>query len=575
MKAYILILSMAVLFGTAGVLPAQDPIPIPDLDLDPDRTEQPDDNAPKVICKGWLSPDVYLGPDCELELSLDDIVESAYNYDKLYVSQLHFTCDDIGYRTIKAWAEATGTSDTIVDSCAVRLYFYGDIDPTCPDNTTIALNDSGVASISPEQLSGYKPSGRYSDGTYSVLSQRKFDCMDIGPNPVVVTIVNRSGVLSSCTAVVTVTGNAAASCTAQRWYVDAANGQDSNDGLSWSNAFASLQPAIESAQSGDHIWVAGGTYQPTAYPRNATAADGSALPDNPRYYTFHLPDGVEIYGGFSGDENYLSERRMGRHPSVLDGNLGTGPVFHVVSAVKAGTESVLDGFVISGGRAAYLGNAIVVDGAPLSSANGGGIACSQSEAAIRNVAVVNNYARAGGGGISISNASPQLTNVTVAGNSSDQQGGGIYVTASAFPTLTNATVAGNTAKNSGSGLYIYNLSSEVTLNNSVFFQNDSGQDILTESGAQVTGADTYTQQNPSGYGNPTGFYRITQNPFMDRGDPDGPDDQYGTRDDGLRPIGSGQLRNAGNATLNSDAVDLLGNDRVSDGQIDVGAYENQ
>jgi len=57
-------------------------------------------------------------------------------------------------------------------------------------------------------------------------------------------------------------------------------------------------------------------------------------------------------------------------------------------------------------------------------------------------------------------------------------------------------------------------------------------------------------------------------------DPDGADDVFGTGDDGLQPASSGQLKNAGNITLNSVAVDLLGNSRVGEGEIDVGAYEN-
>src|SRR5262249_52355679 len=47
------------------------------------------------------------------------------------------------------------------------------------------------------------------------------------------------------------------------WFVNGAAG-GRNSGLSWAAAFRDLQSALAAAVSGDEIWVAAGTYKPTA-----------------------------------------------------------------------------------------------------------------------------------------------------------------------------------------------------------------------------------------------------------------------------------------------------------------------
>ena len=67
-----------------------------------------------------------------------------------------------------------------------------------------------------------------------------------------------------------------------------------NDGSSWPDAFTELQLALSAAQTGDQIWVAAGTYEPT--------------PGDDRSVSFRLDDGIEVYGGFAGHENSRDER---------------------------------------------------------------------------------------------------------------------------------------------------------------------------------------------------------------------------------------------------------------------------
>jgi hypothetical protein len=86
-----------------------------------------------------------------------------------------------------------------------------------------------------------------------------------------------------------------------------------NNGSSWANAYPNLQAALTAAVNGDEIWVAAGIYKPTL---TTTAGDA-------RTATFQLKNGVELYGGFAGNETSRNqrkrdvERRSAPHPGQL------------------------------------------------------------------------------------------------------------------------------------------------------------------------------------------------------------------------------------------------------------------
>jgi hypothetical protein len=73
----------------------------------------------------------------------------------------------------------------------------------------------------------------------------------------------------------------------------------SNDGSSWVNAYTDLQAALAAAVSGDEIWVAAGTYKPTATTN--------------RSVSFALKNGVGVYGGFLGNEASRGDRNPQCH----------------------------------------------------------------------------------------------------------------------------------------------------------------------------------------------------------------------------------------------------------------------
>ncbi|QBG46570.1 glycosyl hydrolase family protein [Verrucomicrobia bacterium S94] len=82
------------------------------------------------------------------------------------------------------------------------------------------------------------------------------------------------------------------------WYVDGANGDDSNSGLSWAAAKKSIPAAIDEAYDGDSIWVTGGYY--------------------PEYLTFYGMHNLKIYGGFSAGDTSLDDRDWIANPTIID-----------------------------------------------------------------------------------------------------------------------------------------------------------------------------------------------------------------------------------------------------------------
>ncbi|MEL7428118.1 MAG: hypothetical protein AAFN81_34380, partial [Bacteroidota bacterium] len=125
-----------------------------------------------------------------------------------------------------------------------------------------------------------------------------------------------------------------------------------DNGLSWSNAFTSLQDALSFARSLPRatkpaIWVKSGIY----------------LPDNvQRDSSFSLLENMRLYGGFAGTEQLKEERVLGTdsffvNETILSGDLGvpndvTDNSLSVVKAYDAGDGIIyIDGVTISGGNA--------------------------------------------------------------------------------------------------------------------------------------------------------------------------------------------------------------------------------
>ncbi|GAB3702285.1 hypothetical protein GCM10027592_31550 [Spirosoma flavus] len=235
-----------------------------------------------------------------------------------------------------------------------------------------------------------------------------------------------------------------------RFYVNA-QATGANTGLDWANAFTDLQSALQvnsaCANNLREIWVAGGVYKPT--------------PTGDRTITFRMLSGVALYGGFVGNETTLSQRpSVNPNPgpggasqpssSTLSGDIGQpgnnlDNSLVVVAGIDLAPTTVLDGFVIIGGRAeASAGPA------------GGGLT---------------NVANSG-------NSSPILTNLFFINNYSTSLGGAILNysngNGAASPTISNCRFEQNTAGNGGA-IANSSLNNRLVITNSFFVGNSATQ----------------------------------------------------------------------------------------------------
>ena len=243
------------------------------------------------------------------------------------------------------------------------------------------------------------------------------------------------------------------------------DGSDSNDGLSWSNAFSTITEAISHCSSGDDVWIAQGTYK-----------EGGII---------NIPLNVAVYGGFEGNENDLSDRDIDHFQTIIDGensyrcidNYGSVDGLYIMNGnyyTNAGIYNYSSGSVINcevfGNTTDGAGAGIFNRGEVTSCTVHGNIGTGTfSEGAgiynygnVYNCWIYDNTATWRGGGVF--NASEgSVTSCTLHHNSSEN-GGGIYDIGS----IDQCLIYSNSGDDGGG------MSSSGVVNNCILFDNSSG-----------------------------------------------------------------------------------------------------
>ena len=277
-----------------------------------------------------------------------------------------------------------------------------------------------------------------------------------------------------------------------------------NNGSSWADAYVHLQDALLTAQDGDVIWVAAGTYKPT---------QGGVPPADPRDATFQLKNGVALFGGFPQGGGVWTQRNPTLHETILSGDLNGDDdtdfnnydenIRHVVTGSGTGAAAVLDGFIVTGGNAGdvaypadsgggiynYLGSPTVrncIFKYNLAGSRGGAMFNQEYNSTVSDCIFAHNRARNGGAMYNAYSSSPSVTGCTFYFNQADQYGGAAHDVFGSHPTFTDCTFSLNTAGISGGAIGSY--AGGPSLVRTILWQNDAneGRQISLFGGSSVT-----------------------------------------------------------------------------------------
>lgn len=385
------------------------------------------------------------------------------------------------------------------------------------------------------------------------------------------------------------------------WYVDVDNLAPGN-GTDWASAFTDLQDALDVAVSGDQIWIAEGVYTPTDL-------DGST---DPRKASYRLSSGVEIYGGFFGNESNVSERMPNLYRVFLTGDINSDDdsggdnsenVYHVVTIDNlSGSPLLLDGVRIVKGNANGGSNELTGGGVLITNYGLG----STANPRIRGCYFAGNSADYGGAiGIDTEHCELSLSHCIISGNNAVYRGGGIY--SSGITKVDNCLLIGNNSGNGGAifAEYQIDLYSNTVVQNSADFvgglligQNSTatainnifwGNEDVNGNNSQIyydNSAEVMSRYNCIQNGSNSGVGNISTYPiFMDEFGSDG---EPGTGDEDFRLLQQSPCIDAGDSDYVYSSLDLDFSDRLLDDPytvdtgnnsngglvVDMGAYEH-
>ena len=345
------------------------------------------------------------------------------------------------------------------------------------------------------------------------------------------------------------------------------NAASGGNGTSWTNAYNNLQSALNAAANDkgtEQIWIAQGTYTPSEIyePANASGTDiqgGASGIRNSNMYTFNLPNNVELFGGFVGNETSISQAKPLAHPTILSGDLlgndSTDPsspsyiaskadnAWHVITAgddiTHTGVTATLTGLTIIGGYAAgpdayshdsggglwarfgshiTLNNDLFLDndagvssasnspgplpaggGAIFASDSGTTITIGQNTQFLTNNAGDNFHTQSEGGAILVENgATVSISDANFVGNSSMNQGGAIAEVNGGQLNVSGTFFLENQVSDKGAGGgAVFMQNTRGALSKDQFFDNSAfyGGAVMLESSSGTTISHSQFQGN--------------------------------------------------------------------------------
>ena len=408
--------------------------------------------------------------DSGSEAVLENAVKSSAAGEKEILSVENSDSDVVG---------ATGTTITSVN---VQVVKYG-ADPVVDvagfvhdsngggiskGTVSVCLNDKVYATLTPFGVMGYiSTQVIVTPGSYNLVlryhddSGEYKDCEYVyGGNPIVI---------------------------ASTWYVDGSKSSSGN-GKSEANAFLTLREALDSANDGDKIKIAAGTY----------SGNGNTGVFIPKLLTFEkYGDGEAIFDG-NGQSTIWSVGANSINISGLTFKNGHSPLGGAINFLNDVSNSVINATFINNTGIEY-GGAIYVEGIVskltlnstfinnTASINGGGIFIKGVTDNLSVYGEFRNNAADHGGAIYVKG---QLSNSTINAkfiNNTAGYGGAISVGATVSNLVINSIFENNVATGSGGAIYWFKVSD--SLINSTFKNNSA------ERGGAIRFDGTFTKSN--------------------------------------------------------------------------------
>lgn len=415
-------------------------------------------------------------------------------------------------------------------------------------------------------------------------------------------------------------------------YVDS-SAATGGDGSSWTVAITEVADALKAARydtSIHQVWVKNGTYKPL-YTADSLYCNTS----DSRKRSFVIPDGVGLYGGFTGTETSLSQLDWHTTNTILSGDIGipnnnTDNAYHVV--IAAGTNSPnthLYNFIVEKGQAGPAAPTMTVNGVAISGVMGAGMAnqanaqgnttkkgCDISYCIFRNnkgyygalsnafcndvtimgTKVINDSAASGGGIANLGPGTFTISHCTIASNKALYEGGGIFnrkcnVTIdnsivsgnysysdgggiksdSSHTVISNCTIAGNKATyNFGGFNHFHTGAQTAVIANSILWGNDGAayDNIDTANNPLISVTNCIVGDEPYRYG--SNVWNVSPqfiNPTLAMNAPSAAGDYH-------LSMCSPAINAGYYAVFTPYFTDIDYQNRMSQGRIDLGAYEN-